>query len=305
MSANFTTSKPAIHVRRWADVVVLLILLGAALLPAMLLYAQPLTTTIRMDTPQALLPRDGMYRYERWPGENAGVYSWTNGSSTLKLPNPGGATTIQIKLLGPIKDSIPVQMRVGQQSFSFLARPEPRVYSLILPATPRERITLTVESPRENIHRRELGIGISDIQIAGGGAAPAQVLFALALATIGCYALLRQARLPWVAAAGIVLAAQALIQLWLATDGWSYARLGTILPLAGGAALAAAALDRWWPAKRSDEGRRTKDERQRKDGDEGRRTNAGIADLRLSSFVFRPSKIDSDGVVLKELLCVR
>src|SRR5215212_5294796 len=233
MSMYPHTSKPAIRLRRWADVVVLLILLGTALVPAILLYAQPRNTTIRMDTPQVLLPREGVYRFEHWPGENAGVYSWTNGSSTLKIPNPGGATTIQIKLLGPTKESIPVQMRVGQLSFSFLARPEPRVYSLIVPAMQRERITLTVESPHENIHRRALGVGISDIQIAGGGAAPAQVLFALALATIGCYTLLRQARLTWLVAAGIILAAQALIELWLAADGWSYARLGTMLPLAG------------------------------------------------------------------------
>jgi Gpi18-like mannosyltransferase len=240
---------------------VLLILLGTALVPAMLLYNQERHTTIRMNTPQALLPRDGMYRFERWPGENAGVYSWTNGSSTLKIPNPGGETTIQIKLLAPISAPIPVQMRFGSlPPFSFMARPEPRVYSFILPAMPRERITLTVDSPRENIHRRELGIGISDIRIAGGGAAPAQVLFALALATLGCYALLRQARLSWLATAGIILAAQALILGWLATNGWSYARLGTMLPLAGGAALITAAFDRWWPADRVDEGRTTNDE---------------------------------------------
>jgi len=260
MSVHSFTAKLAIPVRRWADIVVLLILLGTALLPAMLLFMQPRITTLRMDAPLALLSRDGMYRYERWPGAHAGVYSWTNGSSTLKLPNPGGKTTIQIKLLGPTKELIPVQMRVGKLSYSFVAAPTLRVYSLILPAMPRERITLTVESPHENIYWRELGIGISDIQIAGGGAAPAQVLFALALATIGCYALLRQARLPWVAAAGIVVAAQALILLWLANDGWSYARLGTILPLAGGAALVASALDRWWPANRADGGRRTDDE---------------------------------------------
>src|SRR5882672_6302620 len=76
MSMNPRIPKPAIQVRRWADIVVLLILLGTALVPAMLLYAQPRDTTIRMDTPPALLPRDGLYRYERWPGENAGVYSW-------------------------------------------------------------------------------------------------------------------------------------------------------------------------------------------------------------------------------------
>ncbi|MEO7910283.1 MAG: glycosyltransferase 87 family protein, partial [Roseiflexaceae bacterium] len=254
------TSKPAIPARRWADIVALLILLGTALVPTMLLFAQPRHTTIRMDTPLALLPRDGVYRYERWPGENAGVYSWTNGNSTLRIPNPGGKTTLRIKLLGPTKESIPVHMRVDQLVFNFLARPEPRIYSLIVPAMAREQITLTVESPRENIHRRELGVGISDIQITGGGAAPAQVLFALALATIGSYALLRQARLAWIAACGMVVAAQALILLWLATDGWIYARLGTMLPLAGGAALAAVALDRWWPTNRSDEGRRTKDE---------------------------------------------
>ncbi len=261
MSENSPTSKPENQARRWADVIVLLILLGSALVPSILLYQQPRAITIHMDTPQALLPRDGLYRFERWPGENAGVYSWTDGSSALKLPNPGGETTIRIKLLGPTKVPIPVQMRFGSlPPFSFLARPEPQVYSFILPAMPRERITLTVDSPQVNIHRRELGIGISDIQIAGGGAAPAQVLFALAMATIGCYTLLRQARLSWFRAAGIVLAAQALIQIWLAIDGWSYARLGTMLPLAGGAALAAAALDRWWPADRSDERRTTNDE---------------------------------------------
>jgi len=262
MSVKPFTAKPAIHLRRWADIIVLVILLGTALVPAMLVYQQPRDITIRMDTPQTLLPRDGLYRYERWPGENAGVYSWTDGSSTLKLPNPGGETTIHIKLLGPTKTPIPVQMRFGSlPPFNFLARPEPQVYAFILPVMQRERITLTVDSPQVNIHRRELGIGISDIQIAGGGAAPAQVLFALALATIGCYALLRQARLPWAGAAGIVLSGQALIQIWLAADGWSYARLGTMLPLAGGAALVAAALDRWWPADRSDEGQRTNDER--------------------------------------------
>src|SRR5215208_6636467 len=113
MSINPQTPNPATPRRHWADVIVLLILLGTALVPAMLLYHQERHTTIRMDTPQALLPRDGMYRFERWPGENAGVYSWTNGSSTLKIPNPGGETTIQLKLLGPTKDSIPVQMRAG------------------------------------------------------------------------------------------------------------------------------------------------------------------------------------------------
>jgi Gpi18-like mannosyltransferase len=261
MSVKPFTAKPAIYPRRWADIVLLLFLLGTALVPATLLYEQPRDTTIRMDTPQTLLPRDGLYRYERWPGANAGVYSWTDGSSTLKLPNPGGETTIQIKLLGPTNAPIPVQMRFGSlPPFSFMARPEPQIYSFILPAMQRERITVSVESPRENIHRRELGIGISDIRIAGGGAAPAQVLFALALATLGGYALLRQARLPPFGAAGIILAAQALILVWLATDGWSYARLGTMLPLASGAALITVALDRWWPAERSDEGRRTNDE---------------------------------------------
>jgi len=246
MSVNFLISKLAIHRRRWADIVVLLVLLGVALVATMLQYERPRDTTISMDTPQTLLPRDGVYRYERLPGNNAGVYSWTDGSSTLKLPNPGGETTIRMELLGPTKTPIPVQMRFGGLLFSFLARPEPRIYSIILPAMPRERITLTISSPQVKIHRRELGIGISDIQVSGGGAAPAQVLFALMVATIGFYALLRQAHLPWAGAAAIILAFQALIQIWLAADGWSYARLGAMLPLAGGVALVTVALDRWW-----------------------------------------------------------
>src|SRR4051794_4236000 len=106
MSVNFLISKLAIHRRRWADIVVLLVLLGIALVAAMLQYERPRDTTISMDTPQTLLPRDGVYRYERLPGNNAGVYSWTDGSSTLKLPNPGGETTIRMELLGPTKTAI-------------------------------------------------------------------------------------------------------------------------------------------------------------------------------------------------------
>jgi Gpi18-like mannosyltransferase len=301
MSLKRLTPQPIYLWRHWIDLVVLVFLLGTALVPAMLLYGQRRATTIRMDTPQALLPRDGMYRFERWPGEYGGVYSWTNGNSTLKLPNPGGQATIQIKLLGPTKEAIPVQMRFGQLPFSFMAAPQPRVYSVILPAMSRERIILTVESPRENIHRRELGIGISDIQIAGGGSAPAQVLFALAIATIGCYALLRQAGQAWSWSAGIILAAQALILIWLAGDGWSYARLGSILPLAGGAALAAAALDRWWLAERADQGQRTKDEG-RKASDERPATKDEGRHLGLAPFVAALTRLDV--IVIGVLLLV-
>src|SRR5262249_38139493 len=256
MSAYFFISRRAPPRRRMVDVIVLLVLLGTALVPAMLLYEKPRDTTITMDAPAVLLPRDGLYRYERLPSGSSRIYSWTDGSSTLKLPNPGGETIVRIELLGPTTRATPVQMRFDRLPFSLLAPPEPRVYSIALPAMPRERITLTIDSPQVNIHRRKLGIGISTIEIAGGGKAPAQVLFALALATIGFYVLLRQAGLPRLGAAGTILTFQALTMLWLAAGGWSYARLGTVLPLAGRAALATAALDRWRPGIHPSVGRR-------------------------------------------------
>jgi Gpi18-like mannosyltransferase len=231
------------------DILILAVLLLTALLPATLLYQMPRAATFTIDAPPALLPRDGLYRSERF-ADGSGFYSWTDGSSLLKLPNPGGVARLRIALLGGSPEPMPVRMRAGGASFAFVVRPELRTYTMLLPAADGERIALTIDSPQIQVHKRKIGIGVSDIQLSGGGAVPGRVLLALAIATVGGYTLLRQAgRRLWLAA-GIVLAAQALVLLWQGATGWRYGLLGSALPLIGGASLAAVALERWRPPVR-------------------------------------------------------
>jgi Gpi18-like mannosyltransferase len=232
------------------EIIAAAFLLCSAILPAMLLPRVARATTIAMDTAPALLPREGLYGYERLP-DGSGVYSWTNGSGKLKLPNPGAAPTLRLKLLGPTQAPVPVEIRVGTLQLRFVARPEPRIYSIALPASPNERITLAIDSPQVHLHQRTLGIGIGDIRIAGNGGTPAQVVIALTIATLGGYALLRQARLPGWAAASLTLALQTAVHLWMWTNGWRYGYLSSTLFLLGGAGLAAVALERWRPPARA------------------------------------------------------
>jgi hypothetical protein len=199
-----------------------------------------------MDSPESLLPRDGLYRRERFPND-AGFFSWTDGGGVLGLPNPGGVIRLQIGLLGPAQAPVGARLRAGAQSLEFFVRPEPRRYTLLLPPADGERVTLAIDSARVHARRREIGVGVSDIRLAGGGAAPARALLALIVATVGGYALLRQAgHRVWPAAVS-VLVLQALVLLWLFAGGWRYGLLGAALLLLGGAGLAGAVLERWLP----------------------------------------------------------
>ena len=231
------------------DAIALALLLLTALVPAMLLYRSPRAAALTMETPAALVPREGLYRSERFP-DGMNSFSWTDGSSLLKLPNPGGAAMLRIVLLGASREPMAVRMRAGTLPLNFIARREPRAYALLLPADEGERISLSIDSPRVSVRKREVGIGVSDIQIVGGGAAPGRVLLALAIATAGGYALLRRAGQRLLAAAGIVLALQALLLLWQFVGGWRYGLLGSALPLLGVAGLAAAMLEQWLPRAR-------------------------------------------------------
>jgi hypothetical protein len=241
------------------DLLILAALLITALFLAFLLYLNQRAADLTMDAPESLLPRDGLYRRERFP-DGSGFFSWTDGAGLLRLPNPGGAARLRIRLLGPSPEPLAVRMQAGALTMNFVARPEPRAYMLLLPTAASERIALGIDSPPIQARRRELGIGVGDIRIAGGGTAPARVLLALAAMTIGGYALLRQAgRRAWQAAA-IVLALQALALLWQLAGGWRYGLLGTALPALGAAGLVAVALERWLPPA-TDDRRPTTDDR--------------------------------------------
>src|SRR5262245_11525703 len=140
----------------------LAVLLVSALLPTILLYQIARTADFTMDSPAALLPRDGMYRREEFPAQ-AGFFSWTDGSSSIKPPNPGGTARMRIEMLSPSHQPLPTRIQVGASTVAFDVRPEPRTYMVLLPASARERISLTIDSRAIKANKRMLGGGVSDI----------------------------------------------------------------------------------------------------------------------------------------------
>jgi hypothetical protein len=230
--------------RHVADAMLLGILLAMVLLPAALLYRLPRAAALTMDMPESLLPRDGLYRRERIPGE-VSFFSWTDGDSLLKPPNPGGAIRLRVELLSAAQEPVGVQMRAGAMTMHFVVRPEPRSYALLLPPADGERIALALDSPELQAHKRWIGVGVGDINIAGGGGAPGQVLLTLAVATVGGYTLLRQSRWQARTAGSIVFSLHMLALCWQLAGGWRYGLLVVALALAGGAGLAAVAVERW------------------------------------------------------------
>src|SRR5262245_7604614 len=106
-----------------------------------------------MDMPDSLLPRDGLYRRERLLGDIS-FFSWTDGDSLLRLPNPGGTVRLKIELLSAIQEPVGVQMRTGTVAMNFVVRPEVRSYTLLLPPADGERVALALDSPEVQAHKR-------------------------------------------------------------------------------------------------------------------------------------------------------
>jgi Gpi18-like mannosyltransferase len=228
------------------DTAALLLLLAAGLLLGWWAYLAPRSAALKIDAPPVLLPLQGFHEVEQF-ADRPGAYRWSRGDATIKLPNPGGAAVLRVVMAGGPGRSVPVQLRAGAATIALEVRPEPRTYTVALPPASGERVTVAIEAPVVRQSNRELGVVVGDMAIGGGGAAPLRVLLALAVATVGLYALLRQAGLKLTYAAGAVLLLQALAMLWQAAGLWRYALLGQVLVLAGGASLAAVAVERVWP----------------------------------------------------------
>jgi Gpi18-like mannosyltransferase len=229
------------------DLLILLALLGTVLLLAQWAYRAPRTAKLAIDALPVLLPLDGFHEVEQF-ADRPGIYRWSQASASVELPNPGGGAVLRVVLAGGPGRSIPVIARTGTLATSFTVRPEPRSYMLILPATDAERIRVTFEAPIVPQNNRDLGVVVGDLAISGGGAAPGRMLLALALATLGLYALARQAGLRWLHAAGVVLVFQVLAIAWQIAGLWSYGLFGTLLLLVGGAGLAAVTVEQFWPS---------------------------------------------------------
>lgn len=230
----------------------LLALLVAALLLPQLAYRAPRSAGLPIDAQPVILPLGGFHEVEQF-ADRPGLYRWTRGVATLRLPNPGGPLVLRAVLAGGPGRSVPAHARVGELAVAFTVRPEPRSYMLALPATGGERVALQLDAPLVAAGNRELGLVVGDLKIAGGGVAPSRVPLALALATAGLYLLLRQAGLRRAFTAAGVLGFQALALLWQAAGLWRYGLLGQLLLLVGAAGLAAVALERIRPPAPSPE----------------------------------------------------
>jgi hypothetical protein len=230
------------------DGMALLSLVVTAWLLAQWFYRGPRDASFTIDVLPAVLPRAGLYELETF-SDHPGIYRWTDGSAQIKLPNPGGLVLVRLMLAGGPGRITSSRVSSGAQTLAFDVRPEPRSYSFALPASSGERVTIALDTPTFRDGSRDLGVVLSDLAISGGGAAPLQLLLALALATAGLYLLLRRASwsLAWATVA--LLLVQALALLWQHQIGWRYSLLGTLLALLGAAGLAAVAIERWWPVR--------------------------------------------------------
>ena len=98
-------------------------------------------------------------------------------------------TELTIELLAPTHSVHTAELRIGRQSWRVTLTPEMRRYEFQVVPSLFTRLTVRIDSPETEIHGRKLGVGVGDIEISGGGHAPALVLLALAAATIGGYAM--------------------------------------------------------------------------------------------------------------------
>ena len=234
--------------RSWLrDIVLCIVLICTALVLTQYLYSTSRETSISVDVPPVLLPSEGLYRAEEFV-DRVGFYRWTEGRSEIHLPNPGGTIRITITLIGGPDGATPIQFRAGDTTLDLTVRPELRTYSLALPPTIGERLVVSIESPTVRENKRDIGIVVSDIEVAGGGIAPGMLLLALTVATVGSYTLLRQIQLRIWMATGIVLTLQIILIFWQTSIGWQYGLVSQLLLLLGIGALFAVVLERIWPA---------------------------------------------------------
>ena len=225
-----------------ADMISLAALLCCALLFGWLGYAAPRASDLPMNTPSAVLPARSFNDPERLPDQR--WFRWTNGQSRLSPPNPGGAVRLRLRLLDGPDGNTPLTVGTPGGALDFQVQPGIRRYDLLLAPSAGERVELTLSSPTVAIAGRHLGVGVTDVRVAGGGAAPLRVLRVLAAATAGAYLLLRRAGLRPRAAVAVVLALLALAALFLHAGGWQFALAERALIPLGAGALAAALLDR-------------------------------------------------------------
>jgi hypothetical protein len=227
----------------------LLLLLVSAVVLAWASYQPVRGAAYTMEGQPVMVPREGFHEVEQLPGWS-GVYRWSTRRSTIRLPNPGGATVVRLVLGGGPNRTVDARLHAEHTAATFTVRPAPRTYALLLSPASGQRLHLVLTSPTIRHDERTLGVMVSDMRIAGGGAAPFQVILALLFATGGAYTLLWHvgtqspaSRLasPWLRVMVLIIC-QGTVLVWQAGGGWQYGLFFPAMLLIGGTSLAAVAL---------------------------------------------------------------
>src|SRR5262245_19844226 len=179
------------HRRYFRECLLLGVLLGLALLLTSAFYRTRPTLHLTMEAGPLLLPQTGLDELEHFPDRSA-TYSWTNGRGRVVLANPGGVRRIDLTLASGPGGPRTLQISDDMEKLSFLVQPSVRTYRMVLPPVPTERATVALDSPTMLAGSRKVGVLVSAIGLRGDGHVPSQLLVALALMTVGGYALLRR-----------------------------------------------------------------------------------------------------------------
>ena len=227
------------------DCIAVLVLIGCALLLMVAAGSSERSTVLGMDLPATMLPGSGLRETEQFT-DRPGIFRWTNGAAELSIPNPGG--TIQLSMLlaaGPDGRSAPLDVMAGSSRLSLQVPAEPRRYHLLLGATAGLRRQLELNSPTVTVARRELGVVLGSLGVAGGGRTPTAMLLITMLATPAAYLVLRRALPGGRLVAGLVTALLLmLLALWYNAGAWRYEIVDRLVVTAAGAALLALVLER-------------------------------------------------------------
>ena len=213
---------------RLYDAVMLIIILIAITIPAQLIGLPPRQEILSLDVPMLQLPRVGFDVLEHI-SDTSRTFRWTTGSGQILLPHPGDLTSVRLLLASGPHGATPASIQVGSQGFMMTIAPALRRYSFLLPATQYEQISLMIDSPTVTVHKRSVGVLVSEVSIHGAGSWPAVVTLGLILATISWFSLLRYNRVPLLRVALLVVLALSLAQGWYIVDGWRYAIFSSLL----------------------------------------------------------------------------
>jgi hypothetical protein len=200
------------------------------------LGGRPRASQLSVTASDLVMPRAGTYQVER-PRGAVPPFQWTGAQGVFAVANPGGPVTVRLGLLGGPAGPTPIRLQAEQMTMQFVVQPGLRRYNMLLPPVGGERLRLQIDAPTTHIARRDLGVAVSTISVAGGQRLPATLVLALLAASVASTTLARGRRL-------YMLAGLALLQLaavwWWAAGGWSYGTLG-----AGLAAISATGATAW------------------------------------------------------------